>query len=68
VQSPATYTTRTAVDDWLAEGLSGRSERTLTLYRDGMQPLTDKIGAKPLRKLTAAADRAARQTVQGADR
>ena len=59
VQSPATYTTRTAVDDWLAEGLSGRSERTLTLYRDGMKPLTDKIGAKPLRKLTAADVRSA---------
>jgi integrase len=59
VQSPATYTTRAAVDDWLAEGLSGRSERTLILYRDGMRPLTDKIGAKPLRKLTAADVRAA---------
>ena len=59
VQSPATYTTRTAMDDWLAEGLSGRSERTLTLYRDGMKPLTDKIGAKPLRKLSAADVRSA---------
>ena len=59
VQSPGTYTVRAAVDDWLAEGLSGRSERTLTLYRDGVKPLTDKIGAKPLRKLTAADVRSA---------
>jgi integrase len=59
VQSPATYTVRAAVDDWLAEGLPGRSERTLTLYRDGLKPLTDKIGAKPLRKLTAADVRSA---------
>jgi integrase len=59
VQSPATYTVQAAVDDWLAEGLSGRSERTLTLYRDGVKPLTDKIGAKPLGKLTAADVRSA---------
>jgi integrase len=59
VQSPASYTVGAAVDDWLAEGLSGRSERTLTLYRDGVKPLTDKIGAKPLRKLTAADVRSA---------
>jgi integrase len=59
VQSPATYTVRAAVDDWLTEGLSGRSERTLTLYRDGVKPLTDKIGSKPLRKLTAADVRSA---------
>jgi integrase len=59
VQSPATYTVRAAVDDWLAGGLSGRSERTLTLYRDGVRPLIDKIGAKSLRKLTAADVRSA---------
>jgi integrase len=29
------------------------------LYRDGLKPLTDKIGAKPLRKLTAADVRSA---------
>jgi integrase len=59
LESPASYTVRAAVDDWLAEGLSGRSERTLTLYRDGVRPLTDNIGAKPLRKLTAADVRSA---------
>jgi integrase len=59
VESPASYTVRAAIDDWLAEGLSGRSERTLILYRDGVRPLTDKIGSKPLRKLTAADVRSA---------
>jgi integrase len=54
VQAPASYTVQAAVDDWLAEGLSGRSERTITLYRDGVQPLTGKLGRKQLRKLTAA--------------
>jgi integrase len=59
VQTPARYTVRAAVDVWLAEGLSGRSVRTVTLYRDGVKPLTDKLGATPLRKLTAASVRSA---------
>jgi len=42
------------VGDWPAEGLPSRSQRTLTLYRDGVRPLTDKIGRKQLRRLTAA--------------
>jgi integrase len=65
VQSPASYTVRAAVDDWLAEGLSGRSQRTLTLYRDGVKPLTDKIGHKQLRKLTAADVRSALAGLSG---
>lgn len=59
VRAPASYTVQAAVDDWLAQGLSGRSERTLTLYRDGVKPLTDRIGARQLRKLTAAEVRSA---------
>ena len=46
VRAPASYMVQAAVDDWLAEGLSGRSKRTLTLYRDGVKPLTDRIGAR----------------------
>src|SRR5712692_1604307 len=41
------------VEDWLSEGLSGRSERTRTICRDGVKPLTDQIGSKQFRKLTA---------------
>jgi hypothetical protein len=59
VQRPARYTVRAAVDAWLVEGLSGRSARTVTLYRDGVEPLTDKVGATSLRKLTAANVRSA---------
>ena len=59
LQSPAGYTVQAAVDDWLAEGLSGRSERTITLYRDGVRPLTDKLGRIELRKLSAADVRSA---------
>ena len=59
VQTPARYTVQAAVDVWLTEGLSGRSARTVTLYRDGVKPLTDKLGATPPRKLTAANVRSA---------
>lgn len=44
VQSPANYTVGAAVEDWLADGLSGRSGRTLTLYRDALKPLIGEIG------------------------
>jgi integrase len=65
VRAPAGYTVQAAVDDWLAEGLSGRSERTLTLYRDAVKPLTDKIGARQLRQLTAAEVRSALAGLSG---
>ena len=65
VRAPAGYTVQAAVDDWLAQGLTGRSERTLTLYRDGVKPLTDKIGARQLRKLTAAEVRSALAGLSG---
>jgi integrase len=47
------YTVRKAASDWLEHGLPGRSERTHTIYRDGLAPLLDKIGERPLRELTA---------------
>ena len=65
VRAPASYTVQAAVDDWLADGLSGLSERTLTLYRDGVKPLTDRIGARQLRKLTAAEVRSALAGLSG---
>jgi integrase len=59
LQPSAGYTVRAAVDGWLEHGLSGRSARTVQLYRDGVKPLTDRIGARPLRKLSAADVRSA---------
>ena len=53
VRSSAGYTVRRAVEDWLGEGLHGRSERTTTLYAGLLQPVLEIIGAKPLRDLTA---------------
>ena len=54
LQSSAGYTVRMAMDDWLEHGLSGRSARTVQLYRNGVKPLTDGLGVRPLRKLSAA--------------
>ena len=54
LQPSAGYTVQAAVDAWLEHGLSGRSARTVQLYRDGVKPLTEKVGARPLKKLSAA--------------
>jgi hypothetical protein len=53
VRSSATYTVGNALDDWLAGGLSGRSDRTRELYRDTVKPLREPLGGVKLRELTA---------------
>jgi hypothetical protein len=53
VRPSATYTVGTALDDWLANGLSGRSDRTKELYRDTVKPLRQRLGQVTLRELTA---------------
>jgi hypothetical protein len=65
VRAPASYTVQAAVDDWLAEGLSGRSERTLTLYRDGVKPLPTRSRPGSCEKLTAAEVRSALAGLSG---
>src|SRR5215472_8748901 len=59
VHSPASYTVRAAVDDWLAEGLSGRAPKTVSTQREVLEPLLDIIGAVPLSQLSAANVRSA---------
>jgi integrase len=54
IRSSAEYTVRQTVDDWLREGLDGRSERTRRLYAGLLEPVLEAIGAKRLRDLTAA--------------
>jgi integrase len=54
VRTSPTYTVRRAVEDWLGGGLSGRSDRTVQIYREATAPLLDRIGSRPLRDLTAA--------------
>jgi integrase len=65
LQPVAGYTVRAAVDAWLEQGLPGRSARTVQLYRDGVRPLTDRLGARPLRKLSAADVRSALADLSG---
>jgi integrase len=73
VRSSATYTVANALDDWLASGLSGRSDRTRELYRDTVKPLRKPLGDVRLRELTAGdvqqtldalADRLSTRTLQ----
>jgi integrase len=47
------YTVGQAVQDWLCEGLQGRSDKTITLNRDVLKAVVDRIGRTPLRELTA---------------
>src|SRR5262245_566582 len=53
VQSPAAYTVRQAIDDWLAAGLDGRSEKTVEKYRYVLKPVAERIGRAVLRDLSA---------------
>src|SRR5206468_1243789 len=53
VRSGATYTVGAALDDWLAKGLSGRTDRTKDLYQDTVKPLSQRLGEVKSRQLTA---------------
>jgi integrase len=53
VQPDRAYTLQRAVDDWLSEGLDGRSPQTVTLNRHILKPLTAILGKTELRALTA---------------
>ena len=46
------YTVEQAVADWLAEGLPGRTAKTVEVNRDALRPLLAVIGAIPLKDLT----------------
>ncbi len=59
----AAYTVADAVAAWLAQGLGGRPDKTITMNRYILQPVVDTIGRRPLRKLTAADVRAALETI-----
>jgi hypothetical protein len=54
-----------AISDSLREGLDGRSEKTVTLYRQVLQPVVDGIGKVALRELTAQDVRQALAEVAG---
>ena len=66
-QTPATYSVRQAIDDWLNDGLDGRSAATVTKYRHVLKPVVELTGHAALRDLTAHDVRHA-LTVLGKDR
>jgi integrase len=59
VRSPGRYSLRQAAEDWLRDGLDGRSRRTLRLYEGLLEPVLDQFGSKQLREVSAGDIRAA---------
>lgn len=53
VQSSPTYTMAACVEDWLSQGLAGRSAGTVANYRYAAKHVVAKLGAVKLRELTA---------------
>jgi hypothetical protein len=50
----ARYTVRQAAEDWLANGLDGRSAKTITKNENVLEPILKVAGARKLRELSAA--------------
>jgi integrase len=59
VRSSRTCTLNVAVDDWLDDGMDGRSPQTIAKYRNVLKPVLAEIGDKSLADLTAVDVRAA---------
>ena len=53
VQASPNYTVRRAAEDWLEEGLDGRSVKTIEKNEHVLAPILAAIGARKLRELTA---------------
>ena len=54
MRSSRDYTLRLAVEDWLSEGMTGRSAQTVAKYRNVLSPVLQEIGDTALAALTAA--------------
>jgi hypothetical protein len=59
LHTSASYTVRHAVEEWLDTGLDGRSAKTVSTYREVLDPLMAVIGSAKLRDLTARQVRSA---------
>jgi hypothetical protein len=59
----ANYTVRQAAEDWLANGLDGRSAKTVKKNQNVLEPILKVIGTRKLRQLTAADVRQALATM-----
>ena len=53
VKARPNYTVRRAAQDWLAEGLDGRSAKTVKKNENVLAPILTAIGSRRLRELTA---------------
>ena len=53
VRAQPNYTVRRAAEDWLAQGLHGRSPKTIKKNENVLTPILATIGGKRLRELTA---------------
>ena len=53
VRAQPNYTVRRAADDWLAQGLHGRSPKTIKKNENVLTPILATIGGKRLRELAA---------------
>ncbi len=53
VKASPNYTVRRAAEDWLKEGLGGRSAKTIKKNENVLAPILATIGARRLRELTA---------------
>ena len=53
VKASPNYTVRRAAEDWLTEGLNGRSAKTIKKNENVLAPILATIGARRLRELTA---------------
>jgi len=53
VKASPNYTLRRAAQDWLADGLEGRSAKTVKKYENVLAPILTAIGSRRLRELTA---------------
>ena len=54
VRARPNYTLRRAAEDWLRDGLDGRSAKTIKKNENVLAPILTAIGARRLRELTAA--------------
>jgi len=53
IQSSPSYTMALCIEDWLSQGLAGRSDDTVANYRYAAEHAVAKLGAVKLRELTA---------------
>lgn len=59
VQTSKRYTVGQAIDDWLSQGMEGRSPQTIAKYRNVLKSIIEQLGRRVLADLTAAEVRTA---------